>query len=359
MSRPEPIVSPRQCIVPPFIFEAVERNGTVPERALARQALAADQAIRAAARPVPVSGQCPPAAGAGPATPRLHRIVYDARHTTRVTGPPVRSEGADPVADADANRVYDAIGAVWELYRSEFGRHSLDNRGGPLTATVHFDTLYNNAFWDGSQMALGDGDGVLFTGFTATVDVLGHELTHAVTAQESNLAYHGQSGALNESLSDVFGAMVKQRAATPPQTADQADWLIGAGLFGPAVNGVALRSMAAPGTAYDDPKLGRDPQAAHMADFVHTTSDNGGVHSNSGIPNKAFQRFAVALGGHSWDRAGQVWYATATDRTLGSGATFQHFVDLTAAHAEALFGRSVADACGDAWAAVGLTVSRR
>ena len=96
------------------------------------------------------------------------------------------------------------------------------------------------------------------------------------------------------------------------QDVAEADWLIGVGLFLPGVNARALRDMAAPGTAYDDPALGRDPQVAHLDDFVHTTDDNGGVHLNSGIPNRAFHLAATGIGGTSWEGAGAIWYAALT-----------------------------------------------
>ena len=171
---------------------------------------------------------------------------------------------------------------------------------------MHYGRGYDNAFWDGTQMVFGDGDGTVFNRFTIAVDVIGHELTHGVTEHTAALVYQGQSGALNESISDVFGSLVKQQALG--QDAAAADWLIGAGLFTAQVKGVALRSMKAPGTAYDDPQLGKDPQPATMADYVETTDDNGGVHLNSGIPNHAFYLAATAIGGHAWEvrRAGLV-----------------------------------------------------
>src|SRR5919202_3361246 len=147
-----------------------------------------------------------------------------------------------------------------------------------LIGTVHYDKDHDNASWNGSQMIFGDGDGQYFNRFTLAIDVMGHELTHGVTGNTARLEYHDQPGALNESMSDVFGSLVKQYASSPQQTAQQADWLIGAGLFTTRVNGVALRSMKAPGTAYDDPTLGRDPQPAHMSNYDNTTADNGGVH---------------------------------------------------------------------------------
>lgn len=202
-------------------------------------------------------------------------------------------------------------------------------------------------------MVFGDGDNDLFRDFTIPVDVIGHELTHGVTQYTANLDYQGQSGALNESVSDVFGVLIKQYALG--QTADQADWLIGADLLGPNVTGKALRSMKAPGTAYDDDVLGKDPQPAAMKDYVHTTDDNGGVHINSGIPNHAFYLFATAVGGKAWERAGQVWYDVLTGGNLAKDAQFADFASLTIAAAHARFGAGEHEAAVKAWTQVGIT----
>jgi len=140
------------------------------------------------------------------------------------------------------------------------------------------------------------------------------------------------------------------------QSADQADWLIGAGLFTPQVKGVALRSMKAPGTAYDDPQLGKDPQPATMAGYVETTDDNGGVHINSGIPNHAFYLAATAIGGNAWEKAGQVWYDTLTGSGIAADCDFATFAGLTVAAAEARYaaGSPEATAVRDAWVQVGV-----
>ncbi len=198
----------------------------------------------------------------------------------------MRIEGAPASGDAAVDEAYDGLGATFDLYWDVYERNSIDDEGLPLDATVHYGTDYDNAFWNGQRMVFGDGDGDLFNRFTIAVDVIGHELTHGVTEDEAQLAYFFQPGALNESNSDVFGSLVKQKLLH--QTVEEADWLIGAGLFTSNVQGVALRSMKAPGTAYDDPVLGKDPQPAHMRDYVRTYQDNGGVHINSGIPNHAF-----------------------------------------------------------------------
>lgn len=198
---------------------------------------------------------------------------------------------------------------------------------------MHYGQDYDNAFWNGHQMVFGDGDGEIFGDFTACVDVIGHELTHGVTQFTAGLQYQDQPGALNESVSDVFGSLVKQHSLG--QDAAHADWLIGAGLLAPGIQGVALRSMKAPGTAYDDPRLGKDPQPAHMRDYVDTTDDNGGVHINSGIPNHAFYLLATALGGQAWDRAGRIWYDALTGGRLAADADFTAFARATVAAAKA------------------------
>ena len=167
-------------------------------------------------------------------------------------------------------------------------------------------------------MVFGDGDGEVFTGFTRSLSVIAHELAHGVIDAEGGLDYRGQSGALNESFADVIGALAEQHLRG--QTAAEASWLIGEGIFTAAVQGRALRSLAAPGTAYDDDVLGRDPQPAHMRDFVVTDDDNGGVHINSGIPNRAFHLVALTLGGFAWERAGRIWYRTLAARELPTDA---------------------------------------
>jgi len=230
--------------------------------------------------------------------------VHTADNGSQLPGELVRSAGDPASGDPAVDEAYAGVEASLALFSEVYGRSSYDGQGAPVIATVHYEKDYDNAFWDGQQLVFGDGDGQVFDRFTGPVDVVCHELTHAVTQFTANLTYQGQSGALNESVSDVFGSCLKQRLAN--ESAADADWLIGEGLFLPSVQGRALRSMKDPGTAYDDPALGKDPQVATMDDFVVTEDDNGGVHINSGIPNKAFQLAAVAVGGTAWDVAGTV-----------------------------------------------------
>ena len=319
----------------------------------AQRTLAHDEALRRL-RVARAPGRQSGAEAAPATTAHKNRTVYDAGHLTRLPGTKVRGEGAKKSTDVAVNEAYDGTGATFDFYWDVFRRDSIDNAGLALLSTVHYGQGYDNAFWDGSQMIFGDGDGTVFNRFTISIDVMGHELTHGVTDHLAALRYQGQSGALNESMSDVFGSMVKQRVAK--QTAAQADWLIGEGLLASGVKGVALRSMRAPGTAYDDPKLGgKDPQPATMADYVDTTDDDGGVHINSGIPNKAFYLAATAFGGSSWEQAGTIWYATLSDPKLTSTATFAQFATRTSAQAKTLFGADAQQIVKTAWKGVGIT----
>jgi Zn-dependent metalloprotease len=153
----------------------------------------------------------------------------------------------------------------------------------------------------------GDGDGTVFSRFTASIDVVGHELTHGVVQHTSGLEYYGESGALNEHFADVFGTLVRQHRKK--QAVKKADWLVGKEIMVPAPTRKALRSLAAPGTAYlNDPFLGDDPQPSHYAKRYTGTGDYGGVHINSGIPNHAFYLAATAAGGRAWQTVGPIWY---------------------------------------------------
>lgn len=342
---------PRHCVIPPHVLRSIERNGTPAERERAAETLRLDDAARVLRTRVGAVRAAPPEAAVAGVTAK--RNIYDAGNGTKLPGTLVRGEGAPETGDVTVTEAYDGLGATLALLGDVYDRNSLDDAGLDLVSTVHYGNRYNNAQWNGTQMIFGDGDGTLFNRFTVAVDIIGHELTHGVTQHAAGLHYYGQSGALNESLSDVFGAMVAQYHAAPRQTADQADWLIGKGIFTAAVKGAAIRSMKEPGTAYDDPKLGKDPQPASMDAYVETFEDNGGVHINSGIPNRAFYLAAVALGGYSWEKAGQVWYDTLLDPKLRPGATFVQFAALTVANAGKL-GPDVADAVQGAWQQVGV-----
>jgi Zn-dependent metalloprotease len=208
-------------------------------------------------------------------------------------------------------------------------------------------------------MIFGDGDNQVFKRFTISIDVIGHELTHGVTEHTAALVYSQQSGALNESLSDVFGSLVKQYHAG--QSTAQADWLIGESLLADSINGQALRSMKEPGSAYDDPMLGgKDPQPASMDGYVETLADNGGVHINSGIPNRAFYLVAEKLTGNAWEKPGSIWYSALRDPRLRPSARFQHFASATARAARRLYGAGGDEeaAVAESWREVGVKLGQ-
>ena len=285
------------------------------------------------------------------------RTVYDGKNGQQLPGKLARGEEDAKVKDVTVNEAFDGAGATYDFFRTVYNRNSVDGNGMRLDSTVHYGRDFDNAFWNGMQMVYGDGDGRIFNRFTKSLDIIGHELTHGVVQFSAGLIYQDQSGALNEHFADVFGSLVKQ--FQKKQTADKADWLIGQGLLAAGVKGVALRSLKTPGSAYNDPLLGRDPQPAHIKNFLKTEDDNGGVHINSGIPNKAFHTLATILGGFAWERAGRIWYETLT-RKLTNSATFQQCADATYEAAGALFGVGKAEqlAVRQAWQAVGMDVTK-
>jgi thermolysin len=240
--------------------------------------------------------------------------------------------------------------ATMNYYQSVFGRNGIDGSGGPLTSSggspslissrVHYSSNYNNAFWNGSYMTYGDGNGTTFTPLV-TLDICGHEMTHGVTERTANLTYSGESGALNESMSDVFGTMV-ERYARPSNW----NWKIGEDAYTPATAGDALRYMDNPHlasnggyTADDDPD--------HYSERYTGTSDNGGVHINSGISNNVF--YHVAQGGTNHltpgvtalgigpDKAAAIWYRALTTY-MTSSTNFAGARTATLNAATALYG---------------------
>ncbi|WP_243076896.1 M4 family metallopeptidase [Microbacterium sp. SS28] len=348
-------------IVPPYLLA---RIAAAQEPHLAHAAAAARATLAAQREYTPTRSRLRLSideAGAlvAESAPAPDRTIYDAQQREVLPGVKVRGEDEPPTKDASVDEAFDGLGATFDFYWDAYRRNSIDDAGGALLATVHYGRDYDNAFWNGEQMVFGDGDGEIFTGFTRSLTVIAHELAHGVTEYSGGLDYQDQSGALNESLSDVFGALTEQHQLG--HTADEATWLIGAGIFTPAVQGRALRSLRAPGTAYDDDVLGKDPQPAHMRDYVVTAGDNGGVHINSGIPNRAFAVTALTLGGRAWERAGLIWYRTLTAGTLSRTTDFSAFAAATLATAEAEYGEESEEvaAVRAGWADVGVAHDAR
>jgi Zn-dependent metalloprotease len=285
---------------------------------------------------------------------RKGRHVYDAHQQFELPGQLVRGEDQPRTTEVDVDEAWDGSGATYEFFKCVFGRRSIDGHGMPIDSTVHYGTRFDNAMWNGRQMVYGDGGAGLHPlhfrprRHRPRADARRHRARRRPRLHRPD--------ALNEHVSDAFGIMVRQYKLG--QSASESDWLIGAGLFGPSVNGSAIRSMALPGTAYHDPILGRDPQPSHMRDYVHTAADNGGVHVNSGILNHAFYLAAMTLGGKTWEVLGRIWYAALTDR-LKPDAEFADFTRATVDIAGELYGNggSVQRIVADAWAEVGLPVA--
>ncbi len=343
---------PRHTIIPPYLLRHLAESADDSVAARAESTLRVDQTFRSDRRAVAAQATFRPTAITVAAAP--NREISTAKNARRLPGTVVRREGEAATGDAAADEAYDGFGATWILFHDVYGRNSIDGAGMTLAGTVHYDKGYDNAFWNGERMVFGDGDGEIFGRFTASLEVIGHELTHGVTESTAGLIYQGQPGALNEHVSDVFGVLVKQHSLG--QDATTADWLVGADLLLPGVAGVAIRSMISPGTAYDDPRLGKDPQPDHMSDFVTTSDDNGGVHINSGIPNRAFALAARAIGGQAWTAAGQIWFDVLTGADITARTDFATFARLTVAAAAARFGSDSAqhDAVRDGWVTVGV-----
>jgi len=198
---------------------------------------------------------------------------------------------------------------VYEYYLNEHGRNSLDGEGMAIISRVHYGNNYNNASWNGRWMTYGDGDGKFMISLSAGLDVAAHEMTHGVITHSANLVYRNQSGALNESFADVFGALV-----------DDSDWEMGEDIMAPEAkaNGTAvLRSLSNPngvvvaneerrsystnGGVYPD----------HMDEFYNmpTSVDGGGVHVNSSITNHAAYLIGQEIGR---EKLGQIYYRALT-----------------------------------------------
>lgn len=342
--------NPIHCILAPHILDQLSQSTDAKIRKLGIDAIEAGAAIRAQRMmlaTMPVMSAIP-----SPYS-KKHRLIYDAKHRPvwALPGQLVREEGEKKVKDAAVNEAYAYSGDVYDFYKKIFSRNSLDNNGMSLISSVHVGHKFNNAFWNGEQMAYGDGDGSLFIRFTKSLDVVAHELSHGVITHTCNLEYKDESGALNEHFADVMGALVSQWRAG--QTAKQAAWTIGADIMGPGTTAKSLRTFKNEPAYQGDPILGDDPQPKHLRDKYTGSGDYGGVHINSGIPNHAFYLVATAIGGRAWVKAGQIWYKTLL--ALNPTSDFSQMVAETEASALALFGSgsTAVKAVRKAWKAVG------
>jgi Zn-dependent metalloprotease len=285
-----------------------------------------------------------PSALASPTPPTI--VVNDCANSTTLPGSPIQNPGSS--SDATAKQAFVETSAVADFYQQLFGRNSVDDAGKTLLSSIHYSVNYNNAFWNGNQMTYGDGDGNIFVDFTKGNDVIAHELTHGVTQYATQLNYTNQAGGLNESMSDVFGSMFRQWRAN--QNVTQADWLIGKDIMGPgalARGFTCLRDMANPAAPHC-----LSPQPTHFSQYQNGMDP----HDSSGIPNLAFYKAAIAIGGNSWEKTGKIWYQALTNFKPSPNMRMKVFANRTRRLAGSLFPSepAVQTAVDQAWAAVGL-----
>ena len=263
--------------------------------------------------------------------------TYDAKNRTSLPG--TLWADADNVFNATYDRA--AVSAhvnaakTYDFYKNTYGRNSYDNAGARLNSTVHYSTSYNNAFWDGTKMVYGDGDGSTFTYLSGALDVVAHELTHAVTEYSAGLVYQNESGAINEAVSDIMGTVAEYSVGS------NFDWLVGEDIYTPGVSGDALRSMSNP-AAYGDPD--------HYSKRYTGTQDNGGVHTNSGIVNKAAYLlgnggtfYNVSVTGIGVPKLGAIYYR-ALNVYLTPNSNFSSLRAAVVQSAKDLYGSTSAEA---------------
>lgn len=290
-----------------------------------------------------------------------NRNTYDAVNGFTLPGTFVRGENNPPTGDPALDAAHDYAGVVYDFYDTVFGRDSYDNRGSAIVSSAHFWIDYNNAAWTGSQMIYGDGDGVVFSPLSESLDVVAHEITHGVTDWTSDLIYRGESGAINEGMSDVFAAAIEHwenngRVLEPGSVTDTDVWRIGEDVFTPGTPDDAMRYMSDPAQAndrdnYDDRFLG--------------TGDNFGVHTNSGLVNLAFYLLVnggshpqgknpdVIVPGIGMAKAVEIFYRAQTSY-LVPFSNFENLRYATAKAADDLSDAAAVTAVHAAWDAVGV-----
>jgi len=286
--------------------------------------------------------------------PQIHfaenRKVYSANNGTSIPGTLKRSEGQAATTDTDVNAAYDGTGAAYEAYKNFWSRDSYDNAGASLISSVHYSTNYCNAYWDGTQMVYGDGQASQnCLPLARAIDVTAHELTHAVTERESGLVYSGESGGMNEAMSDIFGAFVEawvDGGKTGTLTVSNNTWLIGETILPPA-----LRWMCDPATD------------GSSADVWSSSVGNLDVHYSSGVGNLAFcllskgglhprSKTTINVPAIGMDKAIRILYKAQVD-IMTSTSNYAAVRTAMEQAATALgYDAATKDAVGCAWAAV-------
>ena len=280
-----------------------------------------------------------------------NRRAYTANNGTSLPGTLRRSEGQGSSGDVDVDAYYNNAGTTWDFYNNKWGRDSYNNAGAVLIGSVHYSNNYCNAFWNSTQMVYGDGNGSSCLPLARSIDVTAHELTHAVTENESGLIYSGESGGMNESLSDIFGNSAEafqDGGGTGPMTVSADTWKVGEDILPPA-----LRYMNDP--AADGASL----------DFWTSGAGNVDVHYSSGISNLAFYLMSQGgthprgkstqqVAGIGIENAVRVFYAINVDYlTPSSNFLAARNASMTAANALG-FTQAQKDSVQNAWAAVGV-----
>ena len=332
--------SKHQCfIVPPHILEELAKQGSISCKKTLNDTHRILQKRNTVLNNLLIKEQ---------ETGKGERLVYDSQSKYQQRVALVRKEGEGAVNDETVNNAYDTSGFVLGYFKDTFGLNSINGEGMELISNIHYGKDYNNAYWDGDEMTYGDGDQIEFKNFASAVDVVAHEITHGVTQFLANLEYRGQSGALNEHFSDVFGTVIKQKYHT--QDIADADWFIGDTVVTKAFPGEAIRSLKAPGTANDF-----DRQPDHMKNYYSGTDDNHGVHINSGIPNKAFYLSCIEIG---LDECALIWYETL--KVLWRTANFNDLLEMMIQVTQRLTDEDkvcnkALESIGQSFSAVGLT----
>jgi len=343
--------NPISCFLPPHVTDHMAGS---EDSGLRRIALEATRLAAQARAMREITQMMPQMAALWSPMNGKYRLVYslDSRTYPLPGNRLARQEGAPPTSDPAVDEAYDYSGITYDFYQQEFDRNSLDDRGMQLISSVHYGQDFPNALWNGFQMLYGDGDGSKFLRFTKALDVVAHELTHGVVTNSSNLAYQDEPGALNESFADVMGILVAQRQQGQP--AATADWYLGGEILAPSVGAKGIRTFEDNEAYTSNPVLGTDPQPKHMRSKYTGAADFGGVHINSGIPNHAFYRTALAIGGNAWEKAGQIWYRTML--ALHSSSDFEDCAAMSLQMAAQLYGSGSLEqqAVAGGWRAVGL-----
>lgn len=281
-------------------------------------------------------------------TGKRNRDTYDCEHKTDLPGKKILSEGSQLSTDLVINAAHVNSANVFAFYQSLFNRTSLDGKGMVISSSAHYGKNYNNAFWNGSEMVYGDGDGTFFRELTRGLDVCAHEMSHAVTQFTCNLVYYAQPGALNESFSDMMGVACKHWVNKDFDPV-KANWLLGDEIVGTDFPGKAIRSFK------NEQAYKGDTQPKHMKNYKWTFQDSFGVHSNSGIPNHWFYNLCLILNRPSYDRPAQIVYKAHTEY-VGSMTGFKDYAKATYKAAQELYGAVEAKAVKDAWTVVGINI---